>query len=92
MLEALLLKLHSWSDELSTKICSNLLALAEQNVLFDKYWVDLLYFASYNMNPALAKPFYAQWKESSPSAWDRQLKLFFEVLELRNEIRNLRQN
>ncbi len=92
MLEALLLKLRSWSDELSTKICSNLLALAEQNVLFDKYWVDLLYFASYNMNPALAKPFNTHWKESSPSAWDRQLKLFFEVLELRNEIRNFRQN
>ena len=92
MLQALLLKIRPWSDELSTKIYSNLLALAEQNVLFDKYWVDLLYFASYNMNPALAKPFYAQWKESSPSAWDRQLKLFFEVLELRNEIRNLRQN
>jgi hypothetical protein len=92
MLQALLLKVRPWSDELSTKICSNLLALAEQNVLFDKYWVELLYFASYNMNPALAKPFHAHWKESSPSAWDRQLKLFFEVLELRNELRNFRQN
>jgi hypothetical protein len=92
MLEALLLKIRSWSDELSIKICSNLLQFAEQNVLFDKYWVDLLYFASYNMNPALAKPYYEQWKESSPSAWDKQLKLFFEVLELRNELRILRLN
>lgn len=92
MLEALLLKIRSWSDELSIKICSNLLQFAEQNVLFDKYWVDLLYFASYNMNSALAKPYYEQWKESSPSAWDKQLKLFFEVLELRNELRILRLN
>jgi hypothetical protein len=92
MLEALLLKLRPWSDELSIKICSNLLHFAEQNVLFDKYWVDLLYFASYNMNPALEKPFHEQWKENGPSAWDRQLKLFFEVLELRNELRILRLN
>lgn len=92
LLNVLLRKLRPWNSALSAKIAGILLELAEQNAIFEKYWVEMLYFASYNMETGQLSTFYEQWKKLGSSAWDAQIKIFFEVLELRNELKKLKKN
>jgi hypothetical protein len=82
----LLCKIMPWSRELSTEFMNILMQESEQSTTFEKYWTDLLYFASYNVDTELAANYKLQWMERNHSVWDSHLKIYFDVIDIRKEL------